>query len=224
MRRTRCHVPARNLVRRDPAGPRLPSREQATRHADHAHMNRMNNHHTSDSVESAVSIAEPNSHACMRACLCQALIPPALKMGRHAEDRQQPGARSGGEPLASLGAYQKKPTRNTMGDDGFSASELRKRNLRGGSVPDDQLTCVLPVSRSGLGRVSRARQFALRAARAPPHPMLTLVAWSSARMLGPRSASQLRARHAEPDSASPLLIFGGIAVVVLLGAAYFLLS
>lgn len=114
-----------------------------------------------------------------------------------------------------------------MGDDGFSASELRKRNLRGGSVPDDQLTCVLPktpVSRSGLGRVSRARQFALRAARAPPHPMLTLVAWSSARMLGPRSASQLRARHAEPDSASPLLIFGGIAVVVLLGAAYFLLS
>jgi hypothetical protein len=39
----------------------------------------------------------------------------------------------------------------------------------------------------------------------------------------PRSASQLRARHAEPDAASPVLMIGGIAVVVILGAAYFLL-
>ena len=28
------------------------------------------------------------------------------------------------------------------GDDGFSASELRKRNLRGGTVADDELSCA----------------------------------------------------------------------------------
>jgi hypothetical protein len=50
-----------------------------------------------------------------------------------------------------------------MGDDGFSASELRKRNLRGGSVPDDQLSCGCspcplppppPAPSTGLTRTS----------------------------------------------------------------------
>eukprot|EP01045_Picozoa_sp_COSAG04_P058331 COSAG04_NODE_28298_length_276_cov_1.084746_1_plen_65_part_10 len=34
------------------------------------------------------------------------------------------------------------------GDDGFSASELRKRNLRGGTVADDELSCAHRLLRS----------------------------------------------------------------------------
>ena len=42
------------------------------------------------------------------------------------------------------------------GDDGFSASELRKRNLRGGTVADDELSCASAQQPSHAIRASAA--------------------------------------------------------------------
>jgi hypothetical protein len=37
------------------------------------------------------------------------------------------------------------------------------------------------------------------------------------------SASQLRARHAEADSASPVLMIGAVAALVIIGGAFYFL-
>lgn len=126
-----------------------------------------------------------------------------------------------------------------MGDDGFSASELRQRNLRGGSVPDDQLRCAdrLRFALPAASHACRAQPAPIPAAAAAAWRDAACEACSSPRPAEPsrspdcgvcsccsRSASQLRARHAEAESASPVLLIGGVlAVVVILGALYFLM-
>eukprot|EP01048_Picozoa_sp_COSAG05_P012541 COSAG05_NODE_1263_length_5338_cov_44.046956_2_plen_112_part_00 len=109
-----------------------------------------------------------------------------------------------------------------MGDDGFSASELRKRNLRGGTVPDDQLTCVpgrTPLQCSPYPSTKFSSR--MRTSRHPlPAPGCIFSRLICAGRV--RRASQLRARHAEPET-SPVLYMGAALVgVVVLGAVYFL--
>jgi hypothetical protein len=105
--------------------------------------------------------------------LCLRLTQPTLVEQRCSLPRPPPASRT-------------PPSRpHNMGDDGFSASELRKRNLRGGSVPDDQLTCaslhgLAMHMQQGWSASQPAQWIALRA---PPLPILTLFACSSAHVL-----------------------------------------